>query len=57
MTNEAYKAYSFYSSDWGATWTQLSEILRDGNLSDVADELGWGITLKSKNPDWSEVLT
>ena len=57
LTNEAYKAYSFYSSDWGSTWSQLSEVLRESNLSDIADELGWGITLKSKNPDWSEVLT
>lgn len=52
-----YKAYSFYSSNLGESWTQLSEILRDGNLSDMADEAVWAVTAKSKNPDWSAVMT
>lgn len=50
------KQYSFYSSDNGVTWTQLSEVLREGNLSQYADRLTWVITAVSKNPDWSSVL-
>lgn len=50
------KQYSFYSSDNGETWTQLSEVLREGNLADIADSLTWGIKAISKNPDWSSVL-
>ncbi len=55
-TNAAYKAYSFYSSNMGETWTQLSEVLREGNLSEIADQAVWGVTAKSKNPDWSSVV-
>ncbi len=50
-------AYSYYSSNMGENWTLLSETLRDGNLSHMADEVGWSITAKSKNPDWSDVIT
>lgn len=50
------KSYSFYSSDNGKTWTQLSEVLRDGNLAAYADSLTWAITAVSQNPDWSTVL-
>lgn len=50
------KQYSFYSSDNGETWTQLSEVLREGNLAEIADSLTWGIKAISKNPDWSSVL-
>lgn len=50
------KQYSFYSSDNGETWTQLSEVLREGNLSQYADRLTWAITAVSNNPDWSSVL-
>lgn len=54
--DKLYTKYSFYSSNWGESWTQLSEVLRDGNLATMADEAVWGITSKSKNPDWSSVL-
>lgn len=50
------KQYSFYSSDNGETWTQLSEVLREGNLAEYADQMTWGITAVSQNPDWSSVL-
>ena len=50
------KQYSFYSSDNGETWTQLSEVLREGNLAEIADSLTWSIKAISKNPDWSSVL-
>ncbi len=53
---EEYKQYSFYSNNNGETWTQLSEVLREGNLSYLADSLAWSITAKSHNPDWSSVL-
>ena len=49
--------YSYYSSDMGQTWTMLSDVIRNSNLSDMADESVWGITAISKNPDWSSVLT
>lgn len=50
------KHYSFYSSDNGNTWTQLSEVLRHGNLADFADDMTWSIKAVSQNPDWSSVL-
>lgn len=50
------KQYSFYSNDNGATWTQLSEVLREGNMADVADSLTWAVKAVSQNPDWSSVL-
>ncbi len=50
------KQYSFYSNDNGDTWTQLSEVLRGGNLSNIADSLTWDMTAVSQNPDWSSVL-
>lgn len=49
--------YSFYSGDNGQTWTQLSEVLREGNLSAEADSLTWDVYAISKNPDWSSVLS
>lgn len=48
---------SFYSSDNGATWTQLSEVVKDGNFAEYADVLTWAIAAKSKNPDWSTLLS
>ena len=48
--------YSFYSSDNGATWTQLSEVVKGGNYESYADQMTWALTCKSKNPDWSAVL-
>lgn len=56
INQQQVKQYSFYSSDNGETWTQLSEVLRAGNLADIADSLTWGIKAISKNPDWSSVL-
>ncbi len=56
-TEDTHKNYSFYSSDNGETWTQLSEILREGNYASQAELLNWKIIAKSKNPDWSSVLT
>lgn len=53
----SYKNYSFYSSNGGESWTLLSEVLREGNLSDIADKVVWAITAKSKNPDWSSLMT
>lgn len=53
---EDIRSYSFYSDDNGETWSQLSEVLREGNLADIADELTWDITAVSQNPDWSSVL-
>lgn len=55
-TKENSKQYSFYSSDNGQTWTQLSEILKGGNYEDMAEKLSWDIKAISKNPDWSKVL-
>ena len=48
--------YSFYSSDNGTTWTQLSEVLKGTSFEAVASQLTWAVQAISKNPDWSEVL-
>ena len=48
--------YSFYSSDNGTTWTQLSQVLKGTSFEAVANQLTWAVQAISKNPDWSEVL-
>ena len=48
--------YSFYSSDNGTTWTQLSEVLKGTSFEAIASQLTWAVQAISKNPDWSEVL-
>ncbi len=48
--------YSFYSSNGGATWTQLSEVLKGTSFEAVADHLTWAVQAISQNPDWSKVL-
>ncbi len=54
--NGATKQYSFYSSDGGETWTQLSEVLRAASMTDIADVATFDVYAISKNPDWSSVL-
>lgn len=49
--------YSFYSNDNGQTWTQLSQVLKEGNLAAEADSLVWDVYAVSNNPDWSSVLS
>lgn len=57
LLEEEYRSsYSYYSSNMGQSWTLLSEVLRGGNLEGMADQIGWTIIAKSKNPDWSKVL-
>ncbi len=56
-TEDTHTNYSFYSSNNGETWTQLSEVLREGNYASQADMLNWKIVAISNNPDWSSVLT
>ena len=48
--------YSFYSSNNGATWTQLTEVLKGSSFEAVSDHLTWAVQAISKNPDWSKVL-
>lgn len=48
--------YSFYSSDNGTTWTQLSEVLKGTSFEAIASQLTWAVQAVSKNPDWSQVL-
>lgn len=48
--------YSFYSSDNGTTWTQLSQVLKGTSFEAVAHQLTWAVQAISKNPDWSQVL-
>lgn len=48
--------YSFYSSDNGTTWTQLSQVLKGTSFEAVANQLTWAVQAISKNPDWSQVL-
>ena len=49
--------YSFYSSDNGETWTQLSEVLKGSSFESTADQLTWAVYAVSKNPNWSSVLS
>lgn len=56
VNGENTKQYSFYSSDGGQTWAQLSEVLKGGDLADVADAMTWDVRAISYNPDWSSVL-
>lgn len=48
--------YSFYSSNNGVTWTQLTEVLKGSSFEAVSDHLTWAVQAISKNPDWSQVL-
>ena len=48
--------YSFYSSNNGATWTQLTEVLKGSSFEAVSDHLTWAVQAISQNPDWSQVL-
>lgn len=48
--------YSFYSSDNGETWTQLSQVLKNSTYAAEADSMTWGVWAVSKNPNWSSVL-
>lgn len=49
--------YSFYSSDNGETWTQLSQVLKGSSFEDDASKMTWGVYAFSKNPNWSSVLS
>ena len=53
---EGTAAYSFMSNDMGHTWTQLSAALKGSVYESQADKMTWGITARSANPDWSQVL-
>ena len=53
---EGTAAYSFMSNDMGRTWTQLSAALKGSVYESQADKMTWGITARSANPDWSQVL-
>ena len=48
--------YSFMSNDMGKSWTQLSTALAGSVYEEMASKMTWGITARSANPDWSEVL-
>ena len=48
--------YSFYSSDNGETWTQLSQVLKGSSYDEDAEKMTWGVWAISKNPNWSSVL-
>ena len=43
--------YSFYSSNNGATWTQLTEVLKGSSFEAVSDHLTWAVQAISANPD------
>ncbi len=53
---EGTASYSFMSNDMGRTWTQLSVALRGSIYEPEAENMTWGITARSANPDWSQVL-
>ncbi len=53
---DGYAPYSFMSNDKGQSWTQLSVALRGSMYEPMAEQMTWGITARSANPDWSQVL-
>ncbi|MDE5632515.1 MAG: hypothetical protein K2I54_06880, partial [Muribaculaceae bacterium] len=53
---EGTATHSFMSNDMGRTWTQLSVALRGSVYESQAENMTWGITARSANPDWSQVL-
>lgn len=53
---EGTATHSFMSNDLGRTWTQLSAALRGSIYESQAEKMTWGITARSANPDWSQVL-
>ncbi len=53
---EGIQGYSFMSNDMGKTWIQLNQALKGSPYETYADTMTWGITARSANPDWSEIL-
>lgn len=53
---EGVSQYSFMSNDMGRTWTQLSAALKGSAYESQAENMTWGITARSSNPDWSQIL-
>lgn len=49
-------SYSYMSTDKGRTWSLLENALKGSNWESMAKELTWGITARSANPDWSDML-
>ena len=49
--------YSFMSFDMGKTWLTMKAALAGSIYEADADKLTWGITARSDNPDFNEVLT
>ena len=57
-SSEALAATQAYmSNDNGQTWTLLSEVLKGSKYSYFAEKATYAVTVKSLNPDWSQVLT
>ena len=52
-----YENCSYMSNDLGESWTLLREALKGSKFEDMSDRAVWNITAKSKNPDWSEVIS
>lgn len=48
---------SYMSNDNGKSWTLLSEVLKNTKYSYFADKATYALVVKSKNPDWSQILT
>ncbi|MCC8036670.1 MAG: S8 family serine peptidase [Bacteroidales bacterium] len=50
-------AQTYISNDLGQTWTLLSQALVGSNYEEYASQATWAITVKSKFPDWSQILS
>ncbi len=48
---------AYMSNDNGRTWTLLSEALKGSKYAYFAEKATYALTVKSLNPDWSQVLT
>lgn len=52
----SYMNNCYISNNDGETWTRLAEALKGSQFESIAETAVWAITLKSKNPDWSQVF-
>lgn len=48
--------YSYMSNDKGKTWSLLSQALEGSPYAADGNNYTWGITARSMNPDWSELI-
>lgn len=53
---DSFEKNNLMSNDLGTTWIPLREALKGSKFEELGGRPVWNIVVKSKNPDWSEVL-